>query len=258
MADTIREAEQPEPSPKPAELPRSTDARAGIDVKGGPMGSQAVARLDAEAASRAEFAKAIGGRPETEADGVDAAAMPVKYVEGKIDPREIEIYDRIRRDVGDTARISENTGIPQDKLDQIKDHVFYQQHDLATGPGQLVRANFTPDDEIANLWPKAGEGTLSPREAQRFHRLMAHEYVERGLMENGIPYRSAHPDAWSKDSNHPTPEHFGAHDLAPLTPLERGPFDHWERALGRNKPDVEIAPDLSNLDSVITHILGKV
>ncbi len=44
---------------------------------------------------------------------------------------------------------------------------------------------------------------------------------------------------------------------APLTDPTRDPFAHWERVLGRDHPGVSnIAPDLSNLDSVIEQILG--
>jgi hypothetical protein len=221
------------------------------------VGSQAAARLEAEAASRTEFAQAMSSRSDTVAVDADSAVSDVKYV-AKVDRRDAEIYDRIRQDAGDTARISENTGIPQDKLDQIKDHVFHQQHDIAIGPDQVVRANFTPDDVIAELWPKAAAGTLDPDEARLFHRMMAHEYVERGLMNSGMPYRSANPAAWDPERvSWPTPEHYGAHDLAPHTSIMRGPFDHWETALKRDKMEVEIAADLSNLDSVVSQILGR-
>jgi hypothetical protein len=180
-----------------------------------------------------------------------------KYVEN-VDPGDADIYDRIRDNAQDTARITENTGIPQSRVDQIKDHLFHREHDLPVGSEQIRRGNFSPDSDIADLWPKAEAGTLTPEEAQRFHRLMAHEYVESSLMNNGMPYRSSHPSAWDPVlGNHPTPQHHGAHDLAPHVNPARDPFGHWERALGRDHPGVtEIAPDLSNLDDIINQILG--
>lgn len=180
-----------------------------------------------------------------------------RYVDN-VDPGDARVYDQIRNNVGDTSRIADNTGIPQSKLDQVKDHIFHREHDLPTGPGQTQRGNFSPDSEIADLWPKAEAGTLTPDEAARFNRLMAHEYVESSLMNNGMPYRSADPGAWDPVlGNRPTPQHHGAHDLAPHADPTRDPFGHWERSLGRDHPGVtEIAPDLSNLDDIIRHILG--
>jgi hypothetical protein len=175
-----------------------------------------------------------------------------------VDPADAAAYDAIRNNAGDTARIADNTGIPQNIMDRIKDHLFFREHDLPTGPNQTARGNFSPDPEIADLWRKAEAGTLSPDEASRFNRIMAHEYVESSLMDHGLPYRSSHPDAWHPDfGNYPTPQHHGAHDLAPLTDPTRDPFAHWERLLGRDHPGVtDIAPDFSNLDDVIRGIVG--
>jgi hypothetical protein len=249
-----------DPSGRPAELPWSTENEPPAGGNRDRPGSQAAARMEAEAAYRAEFAKAMSGQPDMDSALPDSTEHQVRYVDGHdATPAEVESYDRIRKDVGDTARISVNTGIPQEKLDQIKSHVFYEQHDLAMAPGQIDRANFTPDGYIAKRWSKAAEGTLNPGEAEEFHRLMAHEYVELKLMDHGIPYRSAHPDSWSPElGNHPTRDHFGAHDLAPLARTDKEPFFHWERALGREGPEMEIAPDLSNLDDVVEQILRKV
>lgn len=193
--------------------------------------------------------------------GADRAAdIPwsgARYVEN-FDPAHGRAYDAIRANAGDTARIAENTGIPQSRLDQVKDHIFNREHDLPVGPGQTQRGNFTPEGSIADLWSKAEAGTLSPGEAQEFHRLMAHEYVESSLMNNGMPYRSSDPGAYDPVlGNRPTPQHHGAHDLAPHTDPTRDPFGHWPGAIGRDHPGVtEIAPDLSNLDDIIRTILG--
>jgi hypothetical protein len=47
---------------------------------------------------------------------------------------------------------------------------------------------------------------------------MAHEYIEQGLMSDGMPYRSL--GAWGEHlvvgwGNNPSPQHHGAHDIAP-------------------------------------------
>ena len=190
------------------------------------------------------------------ADRASDLPTGARYVDN-VDPADARVYDQIRNTAGDTGRIADNTGIPQSRLDQVKDHLFHREHDLPTGPGQTQRGNFSPDSDIADLWPKAEAGTLTPEEAQRFHRLMAHEYVESSLMNNGMPYRSSDPGAWDPVlGNRPTPQHHGAHDLAPHADASRDPFGHWD-AMGREHPGVtEIAPDLSNLDDIIRRILG--
>jgi len=177
-----------------------------------------------------------------------------RYIE-KVDPADARVYERIREAAGDTGRIADNTGIPKSRLDQIKEHVFHREHEVPVGPGQTTRGNFSPDSDIADLWPKATNGTLSPEEAERFRRLMAHEYVESRLMEQGLPYRSSHPRAYDADLvNRPTAQHHGAHDLAPHADASRDAFGHWDW-LGRDHPGIDIAPDLSNLDDIVEIIM---
>ncbi|MBL6458668.1 hypothetical protein JMJ55_25355 [Belnapia sp. T6] len=52
--------------------------------------------------------------------------------------------------------------------------------------------------------------------AERFRALMAHEYVEVRLMEQGVPYISPDPSVWDSSGTYRGDgEYFGAHDLAP-------------------------------------------
>jgi hypothetical protein len=251
----VREtAESPDPPGRPTELRRPAEVGPTTGGNGDRLGSQVAARTEAEAASQAEFAKAMG--MESGPVDPDGARFQAKYVE-EVDPRLADAYDRIRNDVGDTVRISENTGIPQDKLVEIKDHIFFEEHDIAVGPDRVCSGNFTPNNEIADLWSKAEAGPLDPVDQPYFHRIMAHEYVESRLMNRGIPYRSADPAAWGPDrGNVATREHYGAHDLAPHISPARGPFDHWETLLRRSKPETtQISADLSNADSVVEQIL---
>ncbi|KFA92154.1 hypothetical protein [Archangium violaceum] len=133
----------------------------------------------------------------------------------------------------------------------MKDHLFHRLHDLPVGPNKTIKANFSPDPDIADLWTKAMKGKLPVDEAKRFLRLMAHEYVESHLMDKGLPYRSSHPDAYKLGYNMPTPKHHGAHDLSPLVDAAREPFGHWEKMLGKKPPKFEFASDLSNLDELV-------
>ena len=184
-------------------------------------------------------------------------------------------YDRIRADNGDVARISQNTGYPEEHVARVKDHVFHEEHDVLigndkTGDLQTSRQRFEPDPQIADRWTKAADGTLGepardsegnakpgtadPTEAADFHALMAHEYVEQGLMADGRPYRSA--ESWGQGKAgwnfYPDGQNAGAHDLAPLAgPDGKDPFSHYEKA-GRSSEGIPRPnEDLSNLDDVL-------
>ena len=174
----------------------------------------------------------------------------VKYADD-VDPGDATLYAKIRDAVADTLDMARNLKVEQGVLDKVKDHLFYRLHELPVGPNKTIKAHFSPDPDIADLWTKATKGTLPVDEAKRLLRLIAHEYVESHLMDKGLPYRSSHPDAYKLGYNMPTPKHHGAHDLAPLVDAAREPFGHWEKMLGRKPPSFEFASDLSNLDALV-------
>jgi len=188
-------------------------------------------------------------------NSLDGGWSGARYVD-EVDPATARAYDNIRLDSGDVTAIADNLGIDPSIIDRVKQHLFLQEHDIPTGPGQVGHGNFTPDPRVADLWTKARNGALDADEAAEFRRLMSHEYVEGNLMQQGLPYRSSNPGAYDEDGlNWPTADHHGAHDLAPLVNHQRDPFAHWP-SLGREKPDITIADDLSNLDDVIRLIQG--
>jgi hypothetical protein len=157
-------------------------------------------------------------------------------------------YAAIRTNTGDVSSIARNTGIDEDIVGQVKDHLFMSEHDIPVGPNQIERGNFTPDENLADLWTKAEKGTLSERESAEFRSLLSHEYVESRLMESGMPYRSADPESWDGRYIIFHPAHFGAHEAAPTS--STASMRHW-RALGLTPPDEPIAPDLSNIDKIV-------
>jgi hypothetical protein len=157
-------------------------------------------------------------------------------------------YTAIRANPGDVARIAENTGINEEVLAQAKTHLFMTEHDVPIAPGQIAHGYFTADEETAAQWARAEDGTLNPAQAMRFRSLIAHEYVESRLMESGMPYRSADPEAWDDDYQDFNAQHFGAHEVAPKS--SDASISQWGD-LGLTPPEEPIAPDLSNLDNVV-------
>jgi hypothetical protein len=157
-------------------------------------------------------------------------------------------YAAIRANPADVTRVAANTGISEDIIARIKTHLFLTEHDVAVGPGELVRGYFTARPDIAKLWAKAEAGTLDASEQAEFRSLMSHEYVESRLMEAGMPYRSAAPAAWDGEDQVFTRRAFGAHDVAPIA--TEGTLRQW-RSLGLTPPSTPIAPDLSNIEDIV-------
>lgn len=236
---TKQEDEAPE-LPEPVE-----DGEGGSGGGGGEQQKEAEEQTaDSQETADDETAPELA-EPEAEQEDADAAAAE-------------QAYERIRANTGDTERISENTGIDEGVLDQVKDHLFVQEHDLPMPPdGEVVTQRFTPDESISDLWEKAEAGTLTEQEREQFQGLMQHEAVESTLMEQGLPYRSADPAAWEDGVNWPSAENYGAHDLAPHAAYPDDPWRGWESMGFGDAPATAINRDLSNVDDVVAEIRDR-
>jgi hypothetical protein len=179
------------------------------------------------AAGRASRPAATAGR------GLGATGAGI--TEAAIDKLAATRYDAIRK-AGEAQlpTVAKNTGLSVASLKQIFAHLFVDEHAVAVGPGRVTRMRFDPDSEIAELWSKSVRGPLQGDDLARFKDLMAHEAVERKLMQGqNMAYRSSASEAWKKGTAggweyHPTPSAYGAHDLAPLaSPMDKGPLKHW-------------------------------
>lgn len=176
-------------------------------------------------------------------------------------PKEISQYAEIIAMTDDVSQIANYLELSEKIIRQVKKHIFINKHELDIPNDQTdtisrVRANFTPLGEIADLWISAKNRELPRRELDKFKRLIAHEYIEQALMADGLPYRS--PEAWKQHpkngfSNWPTPEHFGAHDIAPHSD-KPNPFGDWEKITGMSAEGLKLADDLSNLDELLQAI----
>ncbi|MFI1993935.1 WXG100 family type VII secretion target [Actinoplanes sp. NPDC020271] len=172
-----------------------------------------------------------------------------------ISERAAEAYRRIRNSPQDTPRITANTGIDPRIIEGMRQNLFVQQHDVPLGPNHFERGYFTPDDDIADLWDAAAAGSLDAGQLEAFRSLAAHEYVENRLMDAGLPYRSAHPAAFDADGDPIlSPDHPGAHDVAPHEYRPDAPLAHW-RLFGIDGSHLRLADDLSNLDEVVATAL---
>ena len=94
------------------------------------------------------------------------------------------MYEIIRNSSDDVAKISNQTGMPEWKIQRIKDHVFNNEHILSEGIGR-----FDADIEIADAWERLYNGNFNQNDLD----LLNHEYYEQkfeGFF--GTDYRAAH------------------------------------------------------------------
>ncbi|MGN1102200.1 MAG: phage minor capsid protein [Huintestinicola sp.] len=94
-----------------------------------------------------------------------------------------QYYESVRHMKTDTSKISAVTGISQDKIDKIKNHVFIDEHDLLTG-----RERFAPSYDMAQSWQRLINGDYKEQDIV----LLKHEYAELRYMEKGYSQSEAH------------------------------------------------------------------
>jgi RHS repeat-associated protein len=175
----------------------------------------------------------------------------------------------------DLHLIAERTGVPKDVLQNVWEHLFVTEHRLPIPDTSSITGNriatglFSPNPQLAKSWQAAKSGftrqtqnglVTQTEELEYFKRLIPHEYIERQLMADGIPYTSPHPSVWVSGYNRPTSQHFGAHDLSVNMRPSVAPFHHWQTDLNLPTVNVPSIPtELSqmtkaNLDEVVNAI----
>ena len=71
-----------------------------------------------------------------------------------------QIYDSIRDCDTDICDIGENLGFKADNIKNVKDHIFYNEHDLDRySPDQIERKQFDPNLQQALAWKRLEAGT---------------------------------------------------------------------------------------------------
>ncbi|MEU9148717.1 hypothetical protein AB0D44_33160, partial [Streptomyces sp. NPDC048349] len=229
------------------------------DGPGHPLGGEGAGGSLPEGPAGLPDQPTLPGGSEVRPDGA-------RYIEEPDDVPAARFYDQVRADPHtlDIASISDSTGISTTVLDRVRTHFFLTQHVVAEAPGVARQAYFTPRHDIADIWQAASQRSLTPDEAVKFERYIAHEYVESQFIEAGIPYLRDEPHMWESYANetesgyfHTWPESWadaGAHELA--TSERRGGFGHWG-GLGLDVPRVELAPGLSNIDEVVAALFQE-
>ena len=106
------------------------------------------------------------GQESSKANG--ARTMPIAEWE-KQDAMAQKMYEGIRNSTDDVAKIAKNTGISEQRIQRIKEHVFYNEHNLEYGVGRLP-----PDYEMAEAWNRLKFGKFNQNDME----LLNHEILK--------------------------------------------------------------------------------
>ncbi|PGS28090.1 hypothetical protein COC59_06345 [Bacillus cereus] len=80
-----------------------------------------------------------------------------------------EMYESFRKSKTDVQSIAKNTGITEQRVQRIKDHLFIKEHTKEHGVGR-----FDPDYEIVQAWDRLQKGTYNKNDID----LLNHELFE--------------------------------------------------------------------------------
>ncbi|HEX3478347.1 MAG TPA: hypothetical protein VHT91_25175 [Kofleriaceae bacterium] len=164
-------------------------ARIAETADGARVAETADAARAADAADGARAADAADGLRPAESgitEGASGHAGGGGFVDS-IDPAAEAAYDGIRANPGDVANVAENTRLPPEVVQRIKDHLFNNEHTLTTVEGEAAeQSRFVAIQDYADLWRGAEGGTLTAEQTEQLMNLMTHENVEARLAESGL------------------------------------------------------------------------
>lgn len=93
----------------------------------------------------------------------------------KAEEKAQSFYEAIRKSSADIKKIANNTGIPEQIIEKIKNHVFYDKHLLDSG-----LSRFSPDIDMADAWQRLIDGNFVHSDLI----LLQHELIESSVLSN--------------------------------------------------------------------------
>jgi hypothetical protein len=117
-----------------------------------------------------------------------------------------QMYDSIRECDTDICDIAENLGFKADNIKKVKDHIFYNEHNLDRYPDEPVeRKRFDPELQQALAWKRLETNTYTQDDVT----WIKHECAERHHEEKyGSGYNEAHNRAQSRFDGYPWDNQF--------------------------------------------------
>jgi hypothetical protein len=103
-----------------------------------------------------------------------------------------QIYDSIRECDTDICDIAKNLGFKADNIKNVKDHIFYNEHDLDRyGPDQMERKQFDPNLQQGLAWKRLETRTHTQDDVT----WIKHECAER---HHELKYASGYNEAHNR------------------------------------------------------------
>lgn len=100
-----------------------------------------------------------------------AGAIP-RDDNARMDAHAERFYEEIRKRTSDISAIAENTSFSAEDIARIKQHIFFDVHDL----GDEIPERFSPDYDMAVSWQRLIEG---PEIREMDLVLLRHEMLEQ-------------------------------------------------------------------------------
>lgn len=142
-----------------------------------------------------KYLKALSNKDLT--NSVKSDKITVNTISGARNPvsekaatHAIKYYGLIRSMKTDVSKIAKTVGFSEEKIQNVKNFLFYDKHDLGEGK----KERFSPDYMIAESWRRLIKGT--PKEHDLI--LLKHEILEKELMDKGYSQAEAHIEASKK------------------------------------------------------------
>lgn len=101
----------------------------------------------------------------------------------------VQYYESVRKMKTDCEAISNKTGYPVEFIQEVKNHLFMEKHDLGNG----VLEYFFPDYEIAQSWQRLMDSNVDLQPHDLI--LLEHEHAEYVYMKQGMNQEKAHRKA---------------------------------------------------------------
>ena len=112
-----------------------------------------------------------------------------------------KIYDSIRECDTDICDVAENLGFKADNIKNVKDHVFYNEHDLDRyGPDEIEHKRFDAILEQALAWKRLETGTFTQDDVTWIKHKCAERHHE---LKYDSGYTEAHERAQSRYEGYP-------------------------------------------------------
>ena len=100
-----------------------------------------------------------------------------------------QFYREIRKRTTDCKKIAIRTGLGEEYVREVKEHLFIKKHDLGDG----VPRHFYPDYEISQSWQRLTDDNMKIQEHDII--LLYHEHLEAEYMAQGMSQAEAHKKA---------------------------------------------------------------